>query len=64
MVGTVLSEVALQIHELAGVRMHRLAVCEWEVKLWLGSVGPASGSWRIVVKNVTGQTCSFHVSSH
>lgn len=50
MVGTDLSEVAQQIHEQVGGWMHRLAVCEWEVKLVLTSVGPASGARRIVVK--------------
>lgn len=58
----ILKEMALKIHELVGVRMHRLAVCEWEVKLWLNSDGLASGAWRIVVTNVTGHTCTVHVS--
>ena len=59
----ILEELALKVHELVGVRMHRLAVCEWEVKLWLDSVGPASGAWRVVVTNVTGHTCTIHVSN-
>lgn len=58
----VLEDLAFKVHELVGVRMHRLAVCEWEVKLWLDSVGPASGAWRIVVTNATGHTCTVHVS--
>ncbi|XP_072977660.1 acetyl-CoA carboxylase 1-like isoform X1 [Typha angustifolia] len=56
-----LKEMALKIHELVGVRMHRLAVCEWEVKLWLDCDGSASGSWRIAVTNVTGHTCNVHI---
>lgn len=61
-VGMILEEVACKIHSSVGVRMHRLAVCEWEVKLWLTSVGLASGAWRVVVTNVTGHTCTVHVS--
>ncbi|KAH7656259.1 acetyl-CoA carboxylase / biotin carboxylase protein [Dioscorea alata] len=57
----VLEDLAFKVHELVGVRMHRLAVCEWEVKLWLDSVGPASGAWRIVVTNATGHTCTVHI---
>ncbi|XP_077213206.1 acetyl-CoA carboxylase 1-like isoform X2 [Tasmannia lanceolata] len=60
-VGTVLEELACRVHESVGVRMHRLAVCEWEVKLWLTSVGLASGAWRVVVTNVTGHTCTVHI---
>lgn len=62
MVTMILEELAHKVHQLIGVRMHRLAVCEWEVKLWLQSAGPASGVWRIVVKNITGYTCSIHVT--
>ncbi|MQM19485.1 hypothetical protein Taro_052489 [Colocasia esculenta] len=57
----ILDKLACKIHELVGVRMHRLAVCEWEVKLWLDSVGLASGAWRIVVTNVTGHTCTVNI---
>lgn len=57
----ILSELAREIHGLAGVRMHRLNVCEWEVKLWVSSSGQANGSWRVVVTNVTGHTCTVHV---
>lgn len=60
----ILNEMAVKIHELVGVRMHRLAVCEWEVKLRLNSVGPTSCAWRIVVANVTGHTCTVHVSHY
>ncbi|XP_008803739.1 acetyl-CoA carboxylase 1-like [Phoenix dactylifera] len=58
---TILEEMFVKIHELVGVRMHRLAVCEWEVKLWLDSIGLASGAWRIIVTNVTGHTCTIHI---
>lgn len=57
-----LCELAHEIHTLVGVRMHRLNVCQWEVKLWMTSAGPASGAWRVVVDNVTGQTCTVNVS--
>lgn len=59
---TILKEMVLMVHELVGVRMHRLSVCDWEVKLWLGGDGVASGAWRVVVTNVTGHTCTVHVS--
>ncbi|KAI0495328.1 hypothetical protein KFK09_025478 [Dendrobium nobile] len=58
---SILEELALKVHELVGVRMHRLAVCEWEVKLFLATDGLAHGAWRIVVTNVTGHTCTVHV---
>ncbi|KAK9757286.1 hypothetical protein RND81_01G153500 [Saponaria officinalis] len=57
----ILEELAREIHSLAGVRMHRLNVCEWEVKLWVSSSGQANGSWRVVVTNVTGHTCTVQV---
>lgn len=60
-IGMMLEELAHEIHEFVGVRMHRLGVCEWEVKLWMPSVGLASGVWRVVVTNVTGHTCAVHV---
>ncbi|KAG0449700.1 hypothetical protein HPP92_027132 [Vanilla planifolia] len=59
---SILEELALAVHESVGVRMHRLAVCEWEVKLFLlATDGLACGAWRIVVTNVTGHTCTVHV---
>ncbi|RZC49276.1 hypothetical protein C5167_017697 [Papaver somniferum] len=61
MVGMTLQELAHEIHENVGVRMHRLGVCEWEVKLRMPSVGLASGAWRLVVTNVTGHTCTVHI---
>ncbi|KNA10199.1 hypothetical protein SOVF_146610, partial [Spinacia oleracea] len=60
-VQVLLEELAREIHSLAGVRMHRLNVCEWEVKLWMSSSGQANGSWRVTVTNMTGHTCSVHV---
>uniref|UniRef100_A0A1D1YN11 Acetyl-CoA carboxylase 1 n=1 Tax=Anthurium amnicola TaxID=1678845 RepID=A0A1D1YN11_9ARAE len=57
----VLEQLTCKIHEFVGVRMHRLAVCEWEVKLWLDSVGLGSGAWRVVVTNVTGHTCTVNI---
>jgi acetyl-CoA carboxylase / biotin carboxylase 1 len=60
---TLLKHMALNIYEHVGVRMHRLSVCQWEVKLWLDCDGQASGSWRVVVTNVTGHTCTVDVSS-
>ncbi|OVA14638.1 Carboxyl transferase [Macleaya cordata] len=60
-VGMILQALAHEIHETVGVRMHRLGVCEWEVKLWMPSVGLASGAWRVVVTNVTGHTCTVHI---
>ncbi|KAK6938183.1 Acetyl-CoA carboxylase, central domain [Dillenia turbinata] len=57
----ILEEVACEIHASVGVRMHRLGVCEWEVKLWMASAGQANGAWRFVVTNVTGHTCTVHI---
>lgn len=58
----ILDEVAHQVNASVGVKMHRLGVCEWEVKLWISSKGDANGAWRVVVTNVTGHTCIVHVS--
>nr|ASZ00196.1 acetyl-CoA carboxylase 1 [California macrophylla] len=60
-VEAILEELACDIHASVGVRLHRLGVCEWEVKLWMGSSGQANGAWRIVVTNVTGHTYTVHV---
>lgn len=58
----ILEGLAREIHAAVGVRMHRLGVFEWEVKLWMASCGQANGAWRLVVTNVTGHTCTVHVS--
>ncbi|KAA8538039.1 hypothetical protein F0562_027381 [Nyssa sinensis] len=60
-VETILEELAHEIHASLGVKMHRLGVCEWEVKLWMASAGRANGAWRIVVVNVTGHTCIVNI---
>ncbi|XP_062145774.1 acetyl-CoA carboxylase 1-like isoform X2 [Alnus glutinosa] len=60
-VEAILKELAHEIHVSVGVRMHRLGVCEWEVKLWMASSGQANGAWRVVVTNVTGHTCTVHI---
>ncbi|EOA39468.1 hypothetical protein CARUB_v10008063mg [Capsella rubella] len=57
----ILEEATREIHRSIGVTMHRLGVCEWEVRLWLVSGGPATGAWRVVVTNVTGRTCAIHI---
>ncbi|KAG2709256.1 hypothetical protein I3843_05G209100 [Carya illinoinensis] len=59
-VEAILKELAHEIHTSVGVRMHRLGVCEWEVKLWMASSRQANGAWRVVVTNVTGHTCTVH----
>ncbi|KAG8091440.1 hypothetical protein GUJ93_ZPchr0012g20998 [Zizania palustris] len=56
-----LKNMVLNIHEHVGVRMHRLSVCQWEVKLWLDCNGESSGAWRVVVTNVTGHTCTVDI---
>ncbi|KAJ8762675.1 hypothetical protein K2173_011155 [Erythroxylum novogranatense] len=61
-VHSILEEQAREIHASVGVRMHRLGVCEWEVRLWMASSGQANGAWRVIVTNVTGHTCVVHVS--
>ncbi|POO04043.1 Pyruvate carboxylase [Trema orientale] len=60
-VEAILEELARDIHASVGVRMHRLGVWEWEVKLWISSSGQANGAWRVVVTNVTGHTCTVHI---
>ncbi|RRT63700.1 hypothetical protein BHE74_00033681 [Ensete ventricosum] len=55
----ILKEMVLKIHELVGVCTHRLAVCEWEVKLWL--IFDGLTAWRVVVINVTGHICIVHI---
>lgn len=61
-VEAVLEELAREIHSSVGVRMHRLGVVVWEVKLWMAACGQANGAWRVIVNNVTGHTCTVHVS--
>lgn len=58
----ILEELTREIHTSVGVKMHRLGICEWEVKLWIASDGQANGAWRVVVTNATGHTCVVHVS--
>nr|ASZ00198.1 acetyl-CoA carboxylase 1 [Geranium incanum] len=60
-VEAILEDLAYDIHSSVGVRLHRLGVCEWEVKLWMASSGQANGAWRIIVTNVTGHTCTVHI---
>ncbi|VFQ86721.1 unnamed protein product [Cuscuta campestris] len=60
-VGQILDEMANEINGSVGVRMHRLGVFEWEVKLWISSAGEANGVWRVVVVNVTGHTCIVNI---
>ncbi|KAK3001001.1 hypothetical protein RJ639_021732 [Escallonia herrerae] len=60
-VETILRDLVRDIHTSVGVKMHRLGVCEWEVKLWITSAGQANGAWRVVVANVTGHTCVVHI---
>ncbi|KAL3655269.1 acetyl-coenzyme-A carboxylase [Castilleja foliolosa] len=57
----ILDDMAHEVNASAGVKMHRLGVCEWEVKLWISSEGDANGAWRVVVTNVTGHTCIVKV---
>ncbi|KAJ0499898.1 putative ligase [Helianthus annuus] len=60
-VETLLVKLAREIHTMVGIKMHRLGVFEWEVKLCMASSGQANGAWRVVVTNVTGHTCIVHV---
>lgn len=61
-VEAILDELAREIHSSVGVRMHRLGVVVWEFKLWMAACGQANGAWRVIVNNVTGHTCTVHVS--
>ncbi|XP_052203206.1 acetyl-CoA carboxylase 1-like [Diospyros lotus] len=60
-VEAILEELVRDVHAYVGVKMHRLGVCEWEVKLWVASAGRATGAWRVVVQNVTGHTFNVHI---
>nr|XP_043614929.1 acetyl-CoA carboxylase 1-like isoform X2 [Erigeron canadensis] len=60
-VETLLVKLVRELHSMVGVKMHRLGVFEWEVKLCMVSSGEANGVWRVVVTNVTGHTCNVHV---
>ncbi|KAM0865439.1 hypothetical protein ACQ4PT_043269 [Festuca glaucescens] len=55
---TLLKQMFMNIYDYVGVRMHRLSVSQWEVKLWLDCDGQASGAWRVVITNITGHTCT------
>ncbi|GAU24570.1 hypothetical protein TSUD_149110 [Trifolium subterraneum] len=57
----ILEELAQEIHSSVGVRMHRLGVFVWEVKLWITACGQANGAWRVIVNNVTGHTSTVHI---
>ncbi|XP_059279749.1 acetyl-CoA carboxylase 1-like [Lycium ferocissimum] len=57
----ILVELAHEINAIVGVRMLRLGVCEWEVKLRISSAGEANGAWRVIIANVTGHTCIVHI---
>lgn len=61
-VGKILYELALEVNAPVGPKMHRLCVCEWEVKFRISSEGDADGAWRVVVQIVTAHTCIVHVS--
>ncbi|MFS7937166.1 putative ligase [Helianthus anomalus] len=60
-VEALLVKLAREIHSMVGVKMHRLGVFEWEIKLCMASSGQVNGAWRVVVNNVTGHTCIVHV---
>lgn len=60
-VAKILEELTREIHKSVGVKMHRLGICEWEVKLGITSAGQANGAWRVVVTNATGHTCVVHI---
>ncbi|GAA0139911.1 hypothetical protein LIER_01367 [Lithospermum erythrorhizon] len=60
-VAKILEDMARDINASIGVKMHRLGVSEWEVKLWISSKGGSNGAWRIVVSNVNGHTCVAHI---
>ncbi|KZV44505.1 Acetyl-CoA carboxylase 1 isoform 1 [Dorcoceras hygrometricum] len=57
----IIEDLVHEINASIGVKMHRLGVCVWEVKLWVSSEGGANGAWRVVVTNVTGHTCIVHI---
>ncbi|KAF1893158.1 hypothetical protein Lal_00001593 [Lupinus albus] len=60
-VKTILEGLAHEVHSSVGVRMHRLGVVVWEIKLWMAACGQANGAWRVIVNNVTGHTCTVHI---
>ena len=56
-----LEDLAHKIHNRLGLRMHRLAVASWEIRLKVDLLGKIDGSWRVVVTNPTGHTCIVQV---
>ncbi|OIV96706.1 hypothetical protein TanjilG_09248 [Lupinus angustifolius] len=60
-VEAILEGLAHEVHSSVGVRMHRLGVVVWEIKLWMAAFGQANGAWRVIVNNVTGHTCTVHI---
>ncbi|CAL0305547.1 unnamed protein product [Lupinus luteus] len=60
-VKAILEGLAREVHTSVGVRMHRLGVVVWEIKLWMAACGQANGAWRVIVNNVTGHTCTVHI---
>ena len=57
-----LEELAHKIHNRLGLRMHRLAVASWEIRLKVDLLGKIDGAWRVVVTNPTGHTCIVQVT--
>lgn len=57
----VLEDLAHRVHSRLGLRMHRLAVASWELRVKVDFLGQISGSWRVVVTNPTSHTCVVQV---
>lgn len=57
----ILEDLALRVHGRLGLRMHRLAVASWELRVKVDFLGQVGGSWRVVVTNPTSHTCIVQV---
>ncbi|KAH7276946.1 hypothetical protein KP509_39G027900 [Ceratopteris richardii] len=59
----ILEDLALRVHGRLGLRMHRLAVASWEIRVKVDLLGQITGSWRLMVTNPTSHTCIIKIYS-
>eukprot|EP00250_Pteridium_aquilinum_P007836 c17476_g1_i1 orf=321-7031(+) len=57
----ILEDLAHRVHGRLGLRMHRLAVASWELRVKVDLLGQICGAWRVVVTNPTSHTCIVQV---
>ncbi|MCO5565015.1 hypothetical protein L7F22_018685 [Adiantum nelumboides] len=57
----ILEDLAHRVHSRLGLRMHRLAVASWELRVKVDLLAQITGAWRVVVTNPTGHTCIVEI---